>query len=146
MKEAGVVIDHQGAPLFWHFPPSRTTAGLPDSHVLWDILWTARESIAGFAHSHPGTGLPRPSQEDLTTFAAIEAALGRRIEWWIVSYDRVASLTWVGPGRHDYTACPVPHEPAWTSVLRLASWQGEERDGLRDVRGTSQHHVEWAER
>lgn len=146
MREAGVVVDHKGAPLFWHFPPQRTTVGLPDSRVLWDILWTARDSIAGFAHSHPGAGLPRPSEEDLSTFAAVEAALGRRLAWWIVSRDMVASVAWTGPGRREYETCRVPSEPAWTNVLRLASWQGEERDGIREVRSKGQYHVEWAER
>ena len=41
--------------------------------------------LAGVAHSHPGGGIPTPSWEDLTTFAAVEDGLGQRLVWWIVS-------------------------------------------------------------
>jgi len=60
--------------------------------------------VAGFAHSHPGAGQPGPSWTDLTTFAALEAGLGRRLTWWITSADRLISLRWCGPGKHDYEA------------------------------------------
>lgn len=103
MTEVGVVVDRDGAALHWHLPPDRQTAALPDSRDLWDVLWHHREQLLGFAHSHPGRGRPSPSWTDLTTFAAIEAALGRRLGWWITSADRVVAVVWEGPDIHDYT-------------------------------------------
>lgn len=103
--EAGVIVDVLGNPIYWHEPKNRTTASLPDSVELWDAIWKAHViardaeaksifklatvpgAILGFAHSHPGRGMPGPSYEDVTTFAAVERALGRRLRWWIVSED-----------------------------------------------------------
>jgi hypothetical protein len=68
--EAGVVVDRAGLPLHWHIPEGRTAGALPDSALLWDVLWTRRHELAGFAHSHPGRGAPAPSTADLSTFAA----------------------------------------------------------------------------
>lgn len=100
--EAGVLIDLAGSPLYWHLPLGRTGVSLPDSKELWEVIWENRDRISGFAHSHPGAGPPWPSTEDLTTFSAVERALGRRLEWWIVSSDYLALLTWQGPGLYDY--------------------------------------------
>lgn len=85
MIEAGVVLDRQGLPAFWHLPDGRSACHLPDSRNLWNILWSERDHISGFAHTHPGDGICEASSTDLTTFAAIEAALGRRLDWWIVN-------------------------------------------------------------
>ncbi len=100
--EAGVVIDNEGQALFWHEPQNRTGGSLPDSSTLWDVLWNNRDNISGFAHSHPGYGMPSPSYTDITTFAAVEAALGKRLLWPIISGDAIAVFEWCGPGKHDY--------------------------------------------
>lgn len=94
--ETGVVIDLQGNPLHWHTPPRRTSVALPDSRELWDVFWTNRQNLLGFAHTHPGRGLLGPSQEDLTTFAAVEAGLGLRLSWWIGNEDTIVLLRWTG--------------------------------------------------
>lgn len=118
MIEAGVVVTGEG-PVFWHLPPDRSGGALPDSRTLWDVLWGARkEEFLGFAHSHPHHGVPGPSWTDLTTFAAVELGLGRRLEWWIASMDRVIVLRWAGPGKHDYTTSLVEDEPEWAEQLR----------------------------
>ena len=121
MIEAGVVIRMDGRPLHWHLPQGRTGGSLPDSRTLWDILWDNRDTLLGFAHSHPGSGVPGPSQTDVTTFAAVEAALGHRLDWWITSSDKLIILRWTGPGRHDYGALPVWREPVWVKELRRLS-------------------------
>lgn len=100
--ETGVVINLQGEPIFWHLPDNRSTGYIPDSRALWDVLWENRDNLLGFAHSHPGAGHPYPSHEDLTTFSAVEAGLGRRLLWWIMSKTSVAVYSWVGPGLYDY--------------------------------------------
>jgi hypothetical protein len=118
MIEAGVVVTHEGA-VFWHLPPDRSGGALPDSRKLWDVLWDLRATeFLGFAHSHPHFGTPGPSHTDITTFSAVERGLGRRLEWWIASMDRVIVLRWTGPGKHDYTATPVEEEPDWVAQLR----------------------------
>ena len=121
MMEAGVLIG-PGGPVFWHLPEGRSGGSLPDSRRLWDAIWESRATVVGFAHSHPGSGLPGPSWEDVTTFAAVEAALGRRLTWWITSSDRVIVCKWRGPGKHEYVGGEVP-EPTWAAELRRLSGQ-----------------------
>lgn len=127
MVEAGVVIDKSGQPVFWHLPEGRTAGGLPDSRTLWDVIWGAFQdgTLLGFAHSHPGGGVPGPSYSDVTTFAAIEAALGTRLTWWITSETHVVELAWAGGDRLSYRATLVQEAPAWVAELRRLSQQGQ---------------------
>jgi hypothetical protein len=147
--EAGVVLDRMGRPLYWHLPDGRTWASLPDCRLLWDILWRSRQHISGFAHSHPGRGEPAPSSEDVTTFAAIEAALGLRLDWWIASETHLVLARWIGPGEHAYRTWPMTEEPAWAVPLRAvsrgSSWM-EEKSHDRTQRGTREHHLGGPER
>jgi hypothetical protein len=121
MKETGVVIDRNGSPIHWHAPAGRTGGSLPDSRELWDVLWSSRERLGGVAHTHPGGGVPGPSREDITTFSAVELALGRCLDWWIASADAVVVVRWVGPGTYDYEVSRLAEEPAWTARLRELS-------------------------
>jgi len=121
MIEAGVVIDKNGFPMHWHLPQGRTSASIPDTDTLWNVIWDNRESVLGFAHSHPGGGMPQPSHTDLTTFAAIEAALGRRLFWWITSSEHFIRLEWCGPEKLDYGFMTSEHEPGWVHSLRVIS-------------------------
>lgn len=126
--EAGVLLDLQGQALHWHLPPGRTSGSLPESPDLWDVIWTNRDNISGFAHSHPGGGVPGPSFTDVTTFAAIEAGLAARLDWWIASEDGLALYRWKGPDRLSYSDYPglvVSHifqAPAWLTELRRLSY------------------------
>jgi len=129
MIEAGVVIIGQARPVYWHSPDGRTGGSLPDSRKLWDVLWDHRKAQGlGFAHSHPGGGMPGPSMIDVTTFAAVEAGLGRRLTWWITSSDHVIALWWSGPGKLDYESSLIP-EPDWAKQLRENSEQKEKDNG-----------------
>lgn len=121
MIEAGVVIGADGEPLHWHLPLGRSGGSLPDSRELWDVLWNNRNTIQGFAHSHPGSGIPGPSWEDVTTFSAIELALGRRLSWWITSSDHVVLLQWAGPDAYSYTRQMVSGVLRWVDELRRLS-------------------------
>lgn len=131
MIEAGVVIDKSGSPLFWHLPDGRSAGSLPDSRTLWQVLWDAfqADTLLGFAHSHPGSGVPGPSYSDVTTFAAIEAALGKRLDWWITSSDHVVLLRWGEPIHKDhlfsYRSTIVTEAPSWVAELRRLSEQGQ---------------------
>lgn len=100
--EAGVVIDNDLLPIYWHLPKERTGGSLPDSQQLWNVLWEKRDEIYAVAHSHPGYGLPSPSYTDVTTFAAVEAALGKRLFWPIITGDSLAVFSWHGPEKYDY--------------------------------------------
>jgi hypothetical protein len=122
MLETAVVIDKQGRAIHWHVPPGRTVGSLPDSGDLWQVLWDARDTLSGVAHTHPGAGSPLPSREDVTTFAAVEAGLGVRLIWWIASSDHLAAFRHTGPDRYDYAAAAAPdHDPAWLPRLRALS-------------------------
>ena len=123
MIEAGVVVDKNGQPLFWHLPEGRSAGSLPDSRTLWDVIWGAfqADTLLGFAHSHPGGGVPGPSYSDVTTFAAIEAALGKRLTWWITSSDHVVLIRWIGPDKLSYRATLVQEAPTWVAELRRLS-------------------------
>ena len=106
MIETAAVFDFEGNVIHWHLPPNRSGGSIPDSRNLWDILWENRERLGGVAHTHPWHGGPWPSGTDVTTFAAVEAALGRRLVWPIVTLSRVATFMWSGPGKHDYKSVP----------------------------------------
>lgn len=89
MKEAAIVVDMSGYTLYIHVPRNRSSGSIPDSHDLWEILWQNRKRVLLVAHSHPGGGTPSPSMTDLTTWEAIEAGLGRRLIWPIMSSDKI---------------------------------------------------------
>lgn len=121
MIETGVVINKAGRPIHWHLPENRTSVSLPDSRDLWDVIWENRDNISGFAHSHPGSGWPYPSVEDATTFRAIEKALGRRLDWWVISEDKVILCVAAG---HEYRIDRVEDKGLpWISGLRVLSYE-----------------------
>lgn len=120
MIEVGVLFNRAGEPIFWHLPPYRTWSALPDSRKLWDVIWENRHDLGGFAHSHPGCGVPGPSLTDLTTFVAIEAALGRKLIWWIISEDH-AVLCQKLEGEYVFHASD--RKPQWLDELRRLSYQ-----------------------
>jgi hypothetical protein len=121
MIEVGVVFDVHGGVLHWHLPPGRTSVSIPDTRDLWQVLWTNRAVLGGVAHSHPGTGTPTPSHIDLTTFAACEAGLGRRLEWYITTADQLACFAWAGPERLAYQRVVRDPAPGWLNDLRAHS-------------------------
>lgn len=120
MLETAALIGKDGSVLHWHEPGNRTTVSLPDSSSLWDIIWSHRENLAGIAHTHPGSGKPHPSREDITTFFAIEAALGRRLLWLIGSEDSSVTV-FTGPEKNTFTLDYLDTEPSWMVELRNRS-------------------------
>jgi hypothetical protein len=121
IETALVVLPHR---LIWHEPSGRTWGSIPDSRDLWTILWDHRAELVGVAHTHPGGGTPRPSIEDLTTFAACEAGLGRRLFWWIASTDCCMKYQFRGPDRFDYVGDDDPVH-SWLDELRARSSGGD---------------------
>lgn len=121
--EAGVVIA-RGRPIFWHLPHGRTMGSLPDSRDLWGVLWEHRHELDGFAHSHPGSGFPGPSGTDLSTFLAIEAALGRRLKWWITSSTNTIILKWDGLAGTTYK----PENPRISGLVYVTDFLHESEE------------------
>ena len=125
--EVGVLINNDDQPIYWHQPNRRSSVALPDSLDLWQVIWQNRHLLAGFAHSHPGNGRPGPSYTDVTTFAAVEGALGKRLAWWITSDDHLVIVHWQGPKEHDYivrNSFKPKNTPAWVFELRRRSRHG----------------------
>jgi hypothetical protein len=123
MREAGVVLGESGEAIYWHLPDDRSGGAIPDSRPLWEVLWENRKVISGFAHSHPGSGVPLPSPMDITTFEAIEKGLGRRLKWWITSQDQLSYTHHEGGGPTDYVTFRITSEhPAWLDELRRLSY------------------------
>lgn len=100
--EVAMVFHKRGQPLHWHLPPDRSSGYIPDSRDMWDILWNSKDILGGVAHTHPWDGEAWPSQTDVTTFAAVEAGLGQRLVWPVVTFSQVKYFVWVGPDRLDY--------------------------------------------
>jgi hypothetical protein len=118
--EAAVVLDLGWRPIYFHTPAGRTGGSLPDSRYLWEVIWTNRKNLLGVAHSHPGGGVPGPSGTDATTFAAIEAALGARLTWPIITVDAFRAFQWNGPERLDYRVLEIA-----LTVEMLGPWVPE---------------------
>lgn len=123
--EAAVVLGWDWRPIHFHTPAGRTGGSLPDSHDLWSVIWENRRRVLGVAHSHPGSGMPAPSHEDVTTFSAVERGLGVRLIWPIVTLDSARAFVWQGPGPLAYGDWIVPldaaMQEAWINeLLRLS--------------------------
>ena len=136
MKEAGVLLDLAWNPIFWHTPQGRSGGSLPDSQDLWAFIWENRDRISGFGHTHPGYGVPGPSQTDLTTFTAIEEGLGKRLDWWIVSGDRVVLVTWYFPWER-YVTRIVPGKDGQPEGFRSDEFRPETRYWSAELRRLS---------
>jgi hypothetical protein len=126
MMEAGVLIDSSMVPIYWHQPAGRNMVALPDSRELWEVIWEHRKNLAGFAHTHPGKGVPGPSVQDITTFSAVELALGKRLDWWIFSEDEGVLVRWMGPESYRYLRYRMQYDFPWTAELRRLSFPIEE--------------------
>ena len=121
MIETGVVLDLNRAPIYWHLPDGRTGGSIPDTRILWDVFWENRDILDGFAHSHPGGGRPVPSSIDVSTFAAVEAALGKELNWYITSSESlIVCRRTVLPGA-KYVTEVIVDEPSWAKDLRQLS-------------------------
>ena len=120
MMESAFVFDVDGVIIHWHLPANRSGGFIPDSRDLWEVLWENREKLGGIAHTHPWNGEPWPSGTDVTTFAACEAALGKRLLWPVVTLDRMRTFRWVGPSKLDYAPVALPGEESF-EALRQAS-------------------------
>jgi len=111
--ETALVFDQEGKTIHWHLPPGRSNGYIPDTRSLWEVLWENRHRLGGVAHTHPWEGDTWFSGTDVTTFSAVERALGQRLQWPIVTFTSVQVFVWVGPEKYDYgllRSDPIPVE------------------------------------
>jgi hypothetical protein len=100
--ESAVVLDDIYNVITWHLPEARGAGHIADSRELWETIWKNRGVLGAIVHSHPGGGTPMPSSTDVTTFSAVELAIGQRIRWGIMSKEQLCWFEWKGPEKHDY--------------------------------------------
>lgn len=125
-REVCFLIDHDGA-ILWS-DASDHPASMPDSRERWTRIWELRERLAEIAHSHPGGGL-HFSSTDEETMAAINAGLGRRMTYSVITPDamlrRPGETEASADGTNDSAESTGDHvveaEPWWTALLRSAS-------------------------
>jgi hypothetical protein len=121
--EVAVVFDDAGYPLHFHCPAGSSSGAIPDSQLLWDVLWEHREYLGGVAHTHPWNGITGASDTDESTFAAVEAGLGKRLVWPIVTMTHVSFFHYLShTGR--YTHKPTSEvdfrdTSHWHDVVRM---------------------------
>jgi hypothetical protein len=101
MIESAMVFDEKGLIIYWHDPPGASSSHIPDSKRLWNVLWNQRHRLGGVAHTHPWDGPTEPSGTDLSTFKAVEAGLGQRLIWPIVTMTHINYFTWE-PNSKEY--------------------------------------------
>jgi hypothetical protein len=93
---------------------SGSPGAVPDTRRRWETIWRLRDQLVEIVHSHP-LGPDTFSSEDLTTFAALDAALGRRLTYSLVAPGGV----WCR-GESGQVRRPGP-TPWWVALLRAAS-------------------------
>ena len=98
---------------------SQSPTALPDSRARWQAIWSHRDRIVEIAHTHP-LGGAKFSLEDETTMAAVDAALGRRLRYAVITPTLLLRRFPGGPTEHagDHI---VEAEPWWTALIRSAS-------------------------
>lgn len=102
----------EGDQVLWS-DASESPLALPDSRGRWEAIWSRRAELYEIAHSHP-LGPEHFSAEDLSTMHALDAALGRRCRFSLVTPTQYLER---GPGDEAIAAPP----PGWVEALRRAS-------------------------
>jgi len=143
MIERAVIFDEDGRALHWRGSEGSDGGFIPDSRSLWEAIWENRDRVAGVAHSHPGSGIPQPSYTDETTFDAIEAGLGKRLWWPIITVDHVEFFRFA-EGAY-YRCCASFDDPYhWNKTVaelrRLSGIGGQDVRHERNGSGGSDQH------
>ena len=108
----------KGGAILWS-DASDSPVALPDSRSRWEAIWNSREHLEVIAHSHP-IGPAAFSAEDISTMEALDAALGKSMQYMVVAPRVTISRT-------STTDTEVSPEPWWAALLRLAS--GMQKEG-----------------
>jgi len=113
MREVCFLVGRGDAIL--HADASDSPTALPDSRARWEAIWRLRDELEVIAHSHP-VGPAAFSDEDRSTMAALDSALGRPVRYIVVAPE----VTIVSDG-HAGETIQISPEPWWASLLRTAS-------------------------
>jgi len=98
---------------------SQSPTALPDSRARWQAIWSRREYLIEVAHTHP-LGGAKFSLEDETTMAALDAALGRRLRYAVITPTQL--LRRIPGERTEHVGDHIVEaEPWWTALIRSAS-------------------------
>ena len=95
---------------------------IDDDESSWEVLYKNRKSIQMIAHTHPGRGIPAPSERDKLTFANMRSS-GFENKWCILTEDHfldVESQVTIPIG----DLCFIPGSAKilqWITVLRTLS-------------------------
>ncbi len=92
---------------------SDSPLALPDSRARWEAIWQHRDALTELAHSHP-VGPDAFSNEDVTTMHALDAALGRRLRFSLVTPNGYFV-------RGDGDVTTETTAPAWAGALARSS-------------------------
>ncbi len=111
MREVCLLIG-RGGTVLWS-DASDSPVSLPDSRARWEAIWRLRGELEEVAHSHP-VGPLAFSAEDESTMAALLEALGKPLRFSVVAPSGMVA-------RQEGRDVPVPEEPWWAGLLRLAS-------------------------
>jgi hypothetical protein len=115
MREVVYLIGEGGAVL-WR-DTGESAVAIADSRARWEAIWARREALVEIAHSHP-VGPRAFSNEDETTMAALQAALGRTLRFSVVAPSGMVA-------RVEGVDVLVEDEPAWAEALRRESGMRE---------------------
>src|SRR5262245_32965845 len=109
-REVLFLLDASGEVLW---SDAGSASALPDSRERWQAIWAARHRLDAIAHSHPHG--PRAfSRVDEETMAAIDAALGRRLRYLVVTPREAVE-------RREGGDEVVETEPTWVERMRVES-------------------------
>jgi hypothetical protein len=121
MIEAAAVFDLNFNEVYGHYPNGRTDSWIPDSRDLWEFIWKHRAEVGGVAHTHPWDGEAYPSQTDITTFAAIETGLGKRLLWPIITMTETRCFSFNKLMQQYTDTLFLINIPQHTEALRILS-------------------------
>lgn len=116
-REVCFLLDAEGRVLWSDASTSPTL--MPDSRTRWERIWAMRGQLAEIAHSHPLGGL-HFSSIDEGTMRALDAALGKRLRYSVVTPDAMIQRT--PADGESFVEAVVEAEPWWTALMRSASW------------------------
>jgi hypothetical protein len=128
MIEMAMVFTREGKMLY--LQPGSSAGSVSDSRRLWDEIWENREIVGGVAHTHPWVGPTQPSDMDVTTFKAVEAGLGKRLLWPIITFTHVNYFYYFSGCYEQTLEVDFRDESHWhrlINTLRFLSQQGENR-------------------
>jgi len=112
MREVCLLIGRHDAILY--ADASNSPAALPDSRTRWEAIWEHRDELEVIAHSHP-MGPAAFSAEDESTMEAIDSALGKSLQYCVVTPKVTISRC------GNVATTSLDPEPWWAGLLRLAS-------------------------